>query len=211
MKTSLISAALVAVLAAGAVATLAFAQGGGPGPSGQNIAVIDIGLVFDKHVRFKAQMDQLKAEIDATEKQWQNRAKEINALGEQLKQSKPDSPDYHRMEADLAKQTGDFNVNKALKNKELMERQGKIYYNTYREVEGAVNEFCQRYNVALVVRYNSKPIDGSDPQEILKGIQRPIVYVDKRYDITGDITGLVNRPSGPRPDGSASNQGFNLK
>ncbi len=193
MKTSLISAALVALLAAGAVATLAFAQGGGPGPNGQNIAVIDVGLIFEKHVRFKAQMDQLKAEIEATEKQWKKEATDINAMGEQLKQSKPDSPDYHRMEAELAKRTGDFNVNKALRNKELMERQSKIYLNTYREVEDSVSRFCHQYNVSLVIRYNSKAIDGSDPQEILRGIQRPIVYVDKRYDITGDITTDVNR------------------
>jgi Skp family chaperone for outer membrane proteins len=196
VKTSLISASLVAVLAVAAVATLAFAQGaGGPGPSGQNIAVIDVGLVFEKHVLFKSQMDKLKAEIDATEKDWQGQAKEINAMVEQLKTMKPDSPDYHALEARVAKLQGDFNVNKALKNKELMERQGKIYFNTYREVESVVNEFCTRYHIALVIRYNSKQIDSSDPQQILQGIQRPIVFVDKQYDITGDIIGLVNRSS----------------
>src|ERR1700676_5346551 len=39
VKTSLISASLVAILAAGAAASLAFGQGGGAGPNGQNIAV----------------------------------------------------------------------------------------------------------------------------------------------------------------------------
>jgi Skp family chaperone for outer membrane proteins len=196
VKTSLISASLVAVLAAGAAASLAFGQAGGPGPNGQNIAVIDVGTIFEKHVRFKAQMDQLKAEIDRTENQWKAEAKEINGLIEQIKAMKPDSPDYHKLESEAARRQSDFNVNKALRNKELMERQGKIYFATYREVEDAVKDFCQRYNVALVIRYNAKPIDSNDPQEILRGIQRPIVYVDKRYDITGDIITLVNRSAG---------------
>jgi Skp family chaperone for outer membrane proteins len=155
-----------------------------------------VGTIFEKHVRFKAQMDQLKAEIERTEKEWQGQAKEINAQVEELKTLGSSHPDYHRKEALVAKAQGDFNVNKALRNKELMERQGKIYFATYREVEDAVKDFCQRYNVALVIRYNSKPIDSSDPQEILRGIQRPIVYVDKRYDITGDIITLVNRSAG---------------
>jgi Skp family chaperone for outer membrane proteins len=193
VKTSLISAALVAVLAAGAAASLAFAQGGAPGPNGQNIAVIDVGVVFEKHPRFKASMDQLKAEIDATEKGWKDEATKVNALIEQMKQTKPDSPDYHRMEKEVATRQADFNVNKALKNKELMERQGKIYFNTYKEVEDTVKEFCTHYNVALVIRYNSKPIDASDPQEILRGIQRPIVFIKAGYDITDDIIGMLNR------------------
>ena len=201
MKTSLISAALVAVLVAGAVATLAFAQGGGPVPHGQNIAVIDVGVIFEQHVRFKAQMDQLKADIAQTEKQWKEEATAINALVEQLKAMKPDSPDYHRLEAEVAQRQGDFNVKKALANRDLMERQGKIYFNTYREVESAVAEFCHQYNVSLVIRYSSKPIEGTDPQEILRGIQRPIVFVDKLYDITGDISKMLNHTP---PDRSAN-------
>jgi Skp family chaperone for outer membrane proteins len=196
VKTSLISASLVAILAAGAAASLAFGQAGGPGPSGQNIAVIDVGTIFEKHVRFKAQMDQLKAEIDATEKQWKKEAQDINSQVEELKTMGSSSPSYHQKEAQVAQITADFNVKKGLRNKELMERQGKIYFATYREVEDAVKDFCQRYNVALVIRYNAKPIDSSDPQQILQGIQRPIVYVDKRYDITGDIITLVNRSAG---------------
>jgi Skp family chaperone for outer membrane proteins len=202
VKTSLISATLVAILAAAAAGSLAFAQGGGPIPNGQNIAVIDVGQIFEKHTRFNGRMEQLKGEIKATEDAWKKDAQEINAMIDQIKSMKADSPDYHRMEADVAKRQGDFNVNKALRNKDLMEKQSKIYLDTYREVESAVGEFCKRYNVALVIRYNAKDIDSSDPQEILKGIQRPIVYVDKRYDITGDIVGLLNRTAAnPSPVG----------
>jgi Skp family chaperone for outer membrane proteins len=201
VKTSLISAALVAILAAGAVATLAFAQGGAPVPNGQNIAVIDVGVVFEKHPRFKSQMDALKAEIDATEKGWKDQATQINAAIEQLKTLKSDSPDYHRLEKEIATRQADFNVNKALKNKELMERQGKIYQNTYKETEDAVKEFCRQYNVALVIRYNSKPVDGSDPQEILRNIQRPIVFIKPGYDITDDIINLLNRSAAAPQNG----------
>ena len=75
-----------------------------------------------------------------------------------------------------------------------MEKQGKIYYNTYQEIEGAVTEFCHQYNVSLVIRYSRKKIEGNDPQEILRDIQRPIVYVDSQnYDITNDIIRTLNR------------------
>ncbi len=163
--------------------------------------MIDVGVVFEKHPRFKSQMDALKAEIDATEKGWKDQATQINAAIEQMKTLKPDSPDYHRMEKDAATRQADFNVNKALKNRELMERQGKIYNNTYKEVESAVKEFCLQYNVALVIRYNSKPADSGDPQEILRNIQRPIVYIKPGYDITDDIINLLNRSAAAPQNG----------
>jgi Skp family chaperone for outer membrane proteins len=200
VKTSLISATLVALLAAAAAGTIAFGQGA-PLPHGQNIAVIDVGLIFEKHNRFNAQMAQLKTEIEQTEAGWKKEAQDINAMIEQIKTLKPDSPEYHRLEADITKRQADLKVTQQLQNKALMEKQSKIYLATYREVEGAVTELCHRFNVSLVIRYSSKGIDGSDPQEILRGIQRPIVYVDKQYDITGDILNSLNRSAdvGARP------------
>ena len=51
--------------------------------------MIDIGVIFEQHARFKAQMDQLKSEINATEKQWQKDATDINAQVEVLKTMTP--------------------------------------------------------------------------------------------------------------------------
>ncbi len=200
MKTSLVSAALVAFLIGGvSLATVAFGQAGAPvSTGGQNLAVIDVGAVFEKDIRFKQQMDALKAEIDLADKTFKSQAEEMNRTVEQMKTMKPDSPDFHRMETELAKRQGDFNVTKGLKNKEIMERQSKIYLRTYEEVEDAVKQISSRYNIALVIRYNRKDIDSSDPQEILRGIQRPIVYVDKRFDMTDAVLESLNRtPAGP--------------
>ncbi len=205
MKTSLVSAALVAILLGGvSLATHAFGQAGAPvSANGQNLAVIDVGLVFEKHIRFKQQMDALKADIEQADKMFKSQAEEMNRAIEQLKTMKPDSPDYNRMETDLAKQQVDFNANKQQKNKEIMERQSKIYLRTYQEVEDAVKQISVRYNIALVIRFNSKPIDSNDPQEILRGIQRPLVYVDTRYDMTNAVIDSLNR-SAPPPGGNAN-------
>ncbi len=213
MKTTLVSAALVAVLVVGvSLASLAYGQGGAPGgnvtANGQNIAVIDIGVVFEQDNRFKMQMDQLKAEIEATEKAFKNQAMDINRQVDELKGMKPDSAKFHELEATVAKLQADFNVQKQLKNKDIMERQSKIYLRTYQEVEDAVKQISGKYNIALVIRYNSKPIDGSDPQEILRSIQRPIVFVDKQFDMTAAVTTNLNRSTaGPAATNVRPNQG----
>jgi Skp family chaperone for outer membrane proteins len=201
VKTSLVSAALVAVLLGGvSLATYAFGQAGAPvQTNGQNLAVIDIGAVFEKHARFKQQMETLKGEIEQADKQFKADAEAMNQMISQLHDMKPDSADYHRLDADLTKRKADFEVSKNLKNKEVMERQSKIYLRTYEEVEDAVKQISKAYNIALVIRYDSKDIDASDPQGILRGIQRPIVFVDKRYDMTQAVIDSLNRSGGVQP------------
>ncbi len=197
MKTTLVSAALVAVMVVGvSLVGLSYGQSGPGGPvqaNGQNIAVIDVGIVFEQHARFKAQMDQLKIELDAAEKNFKAQATDINRQVEELKTLKPDSPQYHEKEAKFAEVKAKFDYDKQAKNRELMEKQAKIYLRTYQEVEDAVKQISLHYNIALVIRYNSKPIDASDPQEILRGIQRPIVFVDSQFDMTGAVVKSVNR------------------
>ena len=66
----------------------------------------------------------------------------------------------------------------------------------YLEVQDAVREFSKRYNIGLVVQYDSSEIKPADPQAILSGAHRQIVFVNPGLDITQDILTMLNR--GPR-------------
>lgn len=194
MKISRVLIRLAVMAAVVSPAALAYGQGGGA-----NIAVIDINQVFKNHVRFKATMEQFKGELVAADKGFQDQAKQINSLIEQMKDLSPNQPDYHALEAKIAKMRADLEVNKQLKRKELSERESKIYFNTYREIEDSVAQLATRYNIAVVVPYDSSPIDANDPQEIARGLRRNLVYVNPalRLDITKPVLDDLNRSAVP--------------
>lgn len=190
MKISPVLIRLAVMMAAVSPAALAYGQGGGA-----NIAVVDVNKVFKNDVRFKATMEQFKAELVAADNNFKEQAKVINAKIEQMKELRPDQPQYHTLESDITKARADLEVNKQLKRKELSEKEAKIMYTTYREIQDSAAQIAQQYNIALVFPYDTNPIDPSDMNDIQRGLRSNIVFVNPRLnlDITNAVLADLNR------------------
>jgi Skp family chaperone for outer membrane proteins len=116
----------------------------------------------------------------------------INGLMEQLKGFNVGTPEYKKLEAEIAKGQGDFNVNAQLQKKDFMDREAKVYLQVYTEVEKAVAQFAREHGIAVVFRFDGDPVDGADRNQILRGITKPIVYYESGNDITPDILKMLN-------------------
>ena len=157
-----------------------------------HVAVIDVGYIFKNHVRFKAAMDKMKDEVMAAENGLKAERDRINGLMEQLKGFNVGTAEYKKLEAEVAKGQGDFNVNAQLQKKDFMDREAKVYLQVYTEVEKAVEQFAREHRIAIVHRFDGEPLDPSDRNQILRGITKPIVYLESGIDITPDILKLLN-------------------
>jgi len=155
-------------------------------------AVIDIGYIFKNHARFKTAMDKMKDEVLAAENALKAERDRINGLMEQLKGFNVGTPEYKKLEAEVAKAQGDFNVNAQLQKKDFMDREAKVYMQVYAEIEQAVSQFARQHGIAVVHRFDGDPVDSSDRNRILGNITRPIVYHDPQVDITPDILRVLN-------------------
>jgi hypothetical protein len=76
--------------------------------------------------------------------------------------------------------------------KEFLEKESKVYYQTYLEVVDAVNYYAKRQNIGLVLRFNGEPVDPNSRDSVLREINKPVVVQD-HIDITPDIVALLNR------------------
>ena len=132
----------------------------------------------------------------------------MKAMVEQSKAYQPGTPEYKRIEADLTKKQADLQVQVNLQKKDFMEQEGKIYYAVSVEVEDAVKRLATKNNIALVLRFNGDQVDASNRDDILRNINKPIVFYDPRMDITPYILQDLNRsavgtgPVGVRPQGA---------
>jgi Skp family chaperone for outer membrane proteins len=155
-------------------------------------AVIDVGYIFKNHTRFKAAMDKMKDEVLAAENLLKAERDRINGLMEQLKGFNVGTPEYRKLEAEIAKAQGDFSVNAQLQKKDFMDREAKVYQQVYTEVERAVSQFARENGIAVVHRFDGEVVDNSDRNRILGNITKPIVYYDPQVDITPDILRMLN-------------------
>ncbi len=163
-----------------------------PASPSTHVAVVDVGYIFKNHTRFKAEMDRMKDQVMAAENGLKGERDRINGLMEQLKGFNPGTPEYRKLEGEVAKAQGDFSVNAQLQKKDFMDREAKVYLQVYSEIERAVSQFARDHGIAVVHRFDGDPVDGTDRNRILGNITRPIVYYDPQIDITPDILKMLN-------------------
>lgn len=161
-------------------------------PSGNRIAVIDISHIFKNHAGFKQAMDGMKKEVEAFEAELRSRGKEIEGLREQMRNFKSGSPEYKGIEEKMAKRAADGQAQTQLKRRDFLEREAKIYYDIYMEIGAAVAQFSQRNGISLVVRFNSAPIEGTDRNSVLEGVNRAVVF-QQNLNITPMVLQMLNR------------------
>jgi Skp family chaperone for outer membrane proteins len=154
--------------------------------------VIDVGYIFKNHARFKAAMDKMKDEVMAAENGLKAERDRINGLMEQLKGFNVGTPEFKKLEAEVAKAQGDFNVTAQLQKKDFMDREAKVYLQVYNEIEQAVSQFARQHGIAVVHRFDGDPVDSSDRNRILGNITKPIVFYDPQVDITPDVLKILN-------------------
>jgi Skp family chaperone for outer membrane proteins len=211
VKTSLLTAAVVAgsLVIVGA-STLPAQNRPAAAATGQSIAVIDIGAVFKGHLRFKAMTDKWKEDVLAAEKAFKSEGETLNKSAKQLQDLRPGSPDYKKLEEELTKQQSDLNARMSLQKKAFMEREAKIYYAIYQEIQDEVKYYAEAKGVAMVVRHDSAPIDPNNRNSVMAGINKTVLYQQPGLDITNVILNELNRRAGNGP-GTATKPGTQKK
>lgn len=160
----------------------------------QNVVVVDMGRIFQEHLGFKASIDALQNEVEAFRATIQADRTRIQSESEVLAGMDRSSEDYKTKEAAMAKLAADMQVNHNMKNKDFMEREAELYYQTYVQILNAVQNFSRQNNISLVIRFSGEKIDPTDRASVLAGVNNVVVYQDKR-DITDLIIQMVNGPS----------------
>ena len=68
-----------------------------------------------------------------------------------------------------------------------------------------MRSLATRYNLILVLRFSGDGIDPSDRNDILRGINKQIVYYDQRMDITTLVLNELTRSTSVQPNPQMSN------
>lgn len=174
-------------------------QAQAPHPLGVNaskhgIAVVDISAIFKRHARFKATMENMKKEMESIEAELKADREKI-AQAEQARNGyNAGSAEYKRMDEEVARMMAEFNLKMGRLRKDFLEREAKVYYQTYLEIVNAVEYYAKRQNIGMVLRFSGESIDPNRREDVLREINKPVVYQDQ-IDITGDVLAILNRDS----------------
>jgi len=179
------------------------AQGQPAAPRGTNVAVVDVGFIFKNATRFKQSMDDIKNDDERFKQEVLAKQEAMQAAVQNLQKMQKGGTDYKILEEQIAGDQTKLRLDMARKQKERIEQEAKVYFNAYRELEDHINKFATTYGIDLVLRFNAEEMDPSQPESVLNGINRFVVY-QRDLNITGHILDTMNRqtPTADRNNGA---------
>lgn len=192
ISSALCCAAIAALLTA---AVAAYAQQAS-NPAGANaakfgIAVVDIPYIFKNYARFRSTSDAMKKEMETIDANVKAERASIAQAEQQRNSFNAGTPEYKKADEELARMMAEFQLKTSKLQKDFMERQAKLYYQTYLDVVNAVNAYAKSHNIGMVMRFNGEEVDVNKKDDIMRDINKQVVF-QNNIDITPDVLMLLN-------------------
>lgn len=204
MKKFIQSAFPIAVLAGLlSVGSTVWSQSGKPGKASardaaatdgrpHKVGLIDMAYVFKNYQKFEYLREDLKLKISESEGQAKQMAETIKSLQAKMKEHKEGSPEFGDMEQKLAKASAEFETFRRSTQREILKEESAIYHQIYMEVSDAVKKYSKYYGYTLVLRFNREDLNPEDPQGLIQGMNRQVVFHQEEDDMTNSVLQHLN-------------------
>lgn len=161
-----------------------FQQGANAG--GFGVAVVDISFIFKNYPPFTQAIEGLKKEMETADGALKADRDRILQMEEQRNALKPGTPEFKKLDESLAQQKASFSIKQGGVRRDFLEKEAKIYYQTYDQVSKAVQSYAMQNKIGLVLRYNGEPCDPTQREDVMRLIMQPIIFQNS-IDITADV------------------------
>ncbi len=170
------------------------------------IAVIDMGKVFDSYSWFKSETERMNKTVAAAEDSLKQEHKGILKLQEKLGTYNPGTPDFKKLDEQIAADKAAFKLKMDRQRKEIQSQTTDRVHRAYTDIEAAVKDYARTKQLAMVIKYRSEPTDPSKPilpRTIKADLANPIIF-QNNIDITDDVISMLNRGAqvARQPNGS---------
>lgn len=190
-KISLWMTAFVAV--AGLLVAVNTASAQEDQTTAHQVGLIDMAHIFKNYEKFKAETQSLQAAAEQAEAKGQEMVAEMKSIQGQMQGLAPGSADYNVKEAKLIELQTKLQTFQQVERRDIVRKQAEVYKKIYVEVQGAVAQYAKYYNYTLIMRFNREDVaEAGDPQKIIQGMNRQVVWHRPQDDLTDPILQYLN-------------------
>ena len=155
------------------------------------VTVLDVAKVFDQNPWFKNRMDSIKGEADALKAEITQKQDQIRQDALAIQGLEVGSPDRNAKEREIEQRQAELRTNARQSEQKLLNREAEIYYETYTKMREVVTSIANENGISLVLRYDSTEINPSNRPEVIKGVNRTVVY-HRQLDLTKMVSQQMN-------------------
>ncbi|MCA8993411.1 MAG: OmpH family outer membrane protein [Planctomycetaceae bacterium] len=190
---TLMAFAMTAALALMPARVTAQQPGQAPAAKPHQVALIDLAHIFQNYEKFKDQTQGLQTAAQNAQAKAVQMGEDLKAKQTALQSLTPGSPDYSALESQLFEAQGKLQAFQQVEQREIVRKQAELYKQIYMDVQKATSEYARYYNYTLVLRFNrADATESTNPQQILQGLNRQVVFYQTNDDITDQILDYLN-------------------
>ncbi len=181
-------------LMAGAAVALVFLSlfvNAGEQADANPIALVDVAKIFKQHPAFAKGMAEIRADVASIEKVVAQGSSEIKALTRQRNEAKSGSPEYRKLDVRIEKKNAEIRGAQRAAKADLLKRESSLYGSVYTEIARLIRGYADARGIILVTRFDSSKMNLDNRSDILKNINRNVVYHAGGLDITDAIIALL--------------------
>lgn len=165
------------------------------------VAILDVAKVFDNNQAFKSQMELIKADADKLKTQITQQQEAIKVEAQGLGRFEVGSTERNNLEGQLEIKQANLRTFARQQETVLLNREARVYYDTYLQMQTVVESLANSNGISLVLRFESAEIDPDNRTEVVKGVNRSVVY-HRKLDLTGMVTTAMNGRTARAPTGT---------
>ena len=161
------------------------------------VGLIDMAHVFKNYKKFEALREELKEEIGASEAKAKGMQEELAEMQKSMKGLNEGGPEYTKAEQIIVRKAAEFETFRRAASRDFLKKESQIYLQVYNETSAAVEKYAKYHKYTLVIRFNREELDTENPQNLLQGMNRQVVYHQAEDDITPSVLEFLNRRFAP--------------
>jgi Skp family chaperone for outer membrane proteins len=150
------------------------------------VAIVNVDKVFRAYKPLQDKLAPLKADVQEFEKTVQLKQVELETVQQKLVRAAPDSGEGPKLQQQFIKLQAELRGLIEKERKSFAKREAKIHADVYREMEEQVKKLCKARGIKLVVRQSDGALDDEKVEEVLKALNRNIIYAED-LDLTDAV------------------------
>jgi Skp family chaperone for outer membrane proteins len=186
----------VSVVLAGLLG-FSWAQGRGalvadePRPMTQDIAVVDMVKVFEKHKAFQTRSEEFRRAGQEFAAELQRLREAGIRLQEDLKRAKPGSSEQTRLQQEFNEKNAEYQKYQKEQAERLQKEQTEAIKVTYQEIVEQIQRIAEARSLKLVLRFQEENLDTKFPQKVAETVNRQVLF-QNGLDITEEVLQGLN-------------------
>lgn len=162
------------------------------------IAVVNLDKVFNGYKKHAERLQPIREGAKELDEAVQIRQVEMETTANQLRKAMPGSPDQLRLQQQLIKLQNDLRIFLETERQKLQKREVSALIATQKDVDDQIKKTSKERGFKLVLRRYPLPEENQPLQEVVKNLNRDVVYHEEGLDITDEVLSALNetKPNG---------------